>query len=290
MDCILCSSSASALIRSGVRMAQDMQVRRCLNCGLIFLWPSASEKELEEYYDKSYGDDCGDPPVPERYRVGLKDAAVRIDRLRGLLGPEKEALEIGSDAGSFLSMAKPRLKRIIGVEPNTGCRRWVEGNLGMTVFPRVDDVIAEGGVYDMIFMFHVLEHMTNPVAFLRRIRALLRPQGRVIVEIPSINDALVSVYRLPSFAHFYYQKAHLFYFSKDTLKRAFNSAGLDVEIWGLQHYGLSNHLNWFFTARPRANGRCRSIIPAFLQNIYARMLIRAGCSDTLWAIGSLNGQ
>jgi 2-polyprenyl-3-methyl-5-hydroxy-6-metoxy-1,4-benzoquinol methylase len=49
------------------------------------------------------------------------------------------------------------------------------------------------GKYDVSTAFHVIEHLADPVSILSMLSALLQPSGKLIVEVPSANDALLTL-------------------------------------------------------------------------------------------------
>ena len=67
-------------------------------------------------------------------------------------------------------------------------------------------------------MFQVLEHVDDPIAFLAQVRRYLRPGGRLIVEVPNVDDWLLSVFSVPGYEDFDYRAPHVFYYSTRTLR------------------------------------------------------------------------
>ena len=108
--------------------------------------------------------------------------------------------------------------------------------------------------------------------------------GKLVVEVPNVDDALVSVYRVPAYVRFYYQKAHLYYFSRETLANTFALAGLEGSIEGVQRYDLSNHLRWMLTGEPGGQGYYDELLSPAVREAYADALIQSGHSDTLWGV------
>lgn len=266
-------------------------MRRCADCGLVFLWPRPSEEELQRYYTigEVYHEEDSDPPVAERYLPELDEARTRVRRLLSFLKPNTCLLEVGCGSGAFLDAVRPYVADLLGVEPNALSRDEVEGRTGLTVMERMADVLLEGKTFDLVVLFHVLEHVLDPVHFLQSLSQLLRPDGRLVVEVPNVDDVLVAVYQIPAYLRFYYQKAHLFYFSSNTLTMALNQAGFDATIKGIQRYDLSNHIRWMLTGQPGGQGYYNDILLPSVHAAYADALVRVGHSDTLWAVAQVSG-
>ena len=274
----------SALVQKGARHAPEAEVRRCGACGMVYLWPRPDADDLARYYETCYREDYGDLPVEKRYIEDLVEARRRVERLRPLLGSDVRVLEVGSGSGAFLDAVRPYVKQITGVEPDRESRAWIEGRLGLAVAADFESLQAEEETFDLVVMFHVLEHLPDPLAFLRSLPKLLRAGGKAVIEVPNRDDALVSLYEIPAYQRFYYQKAHLLYFSPDTLQRTLDRSGFGAEIRGLQRYDLSNHIRWMLTGEPGGQRFYDSTLPDAVDAGYAEALVRAGRSDTLWAV------
>jgi 2-polyprenyl-3-methyl-5-hydroxy-6-metoxy-1,4-benzoquinol methylase len=286
-SCWLCGSTESALVQVGVRHADGIEVRRCTGCELQFLDPQPSSDQLERYYTDGYRLEYGFPPAAQRFESDLREAVARVGRMTSVLTDTVRLLEVGSGSGAFLASVAPFVETVRGVEPDVEMRRFIEGELGIDVHTSVEDAIATlgTGVFDVVVGFHVLEHVPWPVEFLRTLGQLIDPQrGRIIVEVPNVDDVLVSVYEIPAYRTFYYQIAHLHYFSPPTLARTLELAGFSAEIQPIQRYDISNHIHWLRTGQPGGQGRYSSILTDSVNDSYAEALAQAGVSDTLLGV------
>jgi SAM-dependent methyltransferase len=171
---------------------------------------------------------------------------------------------------------------VSGVEPGLQHAAWAREKFGFPVVNRLADL--ERGQFDVIALFHTLEHFRDPVAYIRELKTYLAPRGCFAVEVPNVDDALISVYKVPRFPEFYFQRAHLYYFSPDTLRRTFALAGGSAEVVGVQRYDLSNHMRWMLTGEPGGQSAYASIFPRSVNLAYSEALIDAGYADTLWAV------
>ncbi len=70
--------------------------------------------------------------------------------------------------------------------------------------------------YDFIYSIHVMEHIRNPKLFIRKIIDSLTPKGRFIIEVPNVDDPLLSVYKIEEFNKFYWYPYHLYYYNLDS--------------------------------------------------------------------------
>ncbi|MFH1725870.1 MAG: class I SAM-dependent methyltransferase [Elusimicrobiota bacterium] len=281
--CVLCGEESSIPVRKGVRHEPRLEVRRCQDCGLVRLDPLPTEEDLKKFYAETYRTEYDPGVSPERkHNEDLPEARERVGRLGGLLNPGTSLLELGSGSGAFLHSVRPLVGRVTGIEPTVAYRRWANEKLGLEIREKLEDVEDRG--FDLIVLFHVLEHVLRPVEFIESLLARLKPGGRIAVEVPDVEDALLTLYRLPAYAAFYYQNAHLWYFSKSTLERAARAAGAEADIAGVQRYDLSNHIRWLLTGKPGGTGFYGRVFPGSLNKAYAEALVRAGHADTLWAV------
>ena len=125
----------------------------------------------------------------------------------------------------------------------------------------------------MITAFHVIEHLSDPVSMLKTLEAKLSKNGRIVVEVPSSEDALLTLYDSSAFQHFTYWSQHLFLFNAETLRRLAKQAGLCiVSIQQYQRYPLSNHLHWLSKGKPGGHQKWAFLDSPELKTAYANAL------------------
>lgn len=283
--CVLCGSHEGRNVHHGVRYAPDVLVRRCASCNLVFLWPRPTEDRLASYYEGEYRAEYDGAVSPETtYRRVVAEARTRVGRLTPHLTAETRLLELGASCGAFLEAVRPFVGSVTGVEPGKEHRVWGASRLGLEMFANVADVT--GRRFDVIVLFHTLEHIADPITFLQILAVHLALGGKIVIEVPNVDDALLTLYRIPSFAPFYYQRGHLYYFSSDTLRRTIAAAGGTGEVIGVQRYDLANHIRWMLTGEPGGHGFYGSVFSEGLDVAYRESLVRAGYADTLWAVAA----
>lgn len=148
----------------------------------------------------------------------------------------------------------------------------------------VPSIEAAGENYDLITAFHVIEHLTNPSNTLTSLARLLKPNGRIIIEVPNSEDALLTLYDSSPFQSFTYWSQHLFLFNANTLAILARQAGLKViAVQHCQRYPLSNHLHWLSQGKPGGHQSWAFIDTPELSRAYANTLATLGKTDTLIA-------
>ncbi len=130
-----------------------------------------------------------------------------------------------------------------------------------------------------------MEHLEDPIAILRQLAELLRDDGKIIIEVPNGNEALLSIYKNKAYSEFIYTNVHLYCFTPHTLRLLGEKAGLKVEfVKCIQRYPISNHLYWLAHNTPNGQKQWGSFIDnPLLQNAYEQTLASLGATDTLIA-------
>ena len=108
----------------------------------------------------------------------------------------------------------------------------------------------EIGLFDTIVMFHVLEHMREPIDFMNKCKKMLKPKGKIIVEVPNYDDFQLKLNK--KYAEFYWQRAHISYFTPKILKKVFQKSHFkNINIIGIQRYSIENLFSWKLTNKPQ---------------------------------------
>lgn len=137
-------------------------------------------------------------------------------------------------------MAKDLAKSISVIEPEKRFEKHYKENQ-IECFKTLDKL---GDIrFDIITAFHVIEHLIDPVEALRKLSTKLRPNGKLVIEVPNSEDALLKLYRSKAFSEFTYWSCHLYLFNVKTLDILAKKAGLQtIFIKHIQRYSLANHL------------------------------------------------
>lgn len=194
-------------------------------------------------------------------------------------------LDFGCGAGGFLLRAKALTANSHGVEPESRLKSHFD-DCRLTVFHSISDIpgsIREEG-YDIITLFHVLEHLSNPKSVLIELSKILADKGQIIIEVPNANDALLTFYKNKEFSNFTYWSCHLFLYTPKTLKMLFMETGLKINyIKQVQRYPLSNHSYWLIRGKPGGHKKWSFLNSVIIQSIYEKILSAFGKCDTLIA-------
>ena len=276
MSCYLCNSSHYRLREGEVRDRPEIEILQCQSCGLVSLASTAHIKP--EFYEKSGMHGAEPTPIEVWLKDTEWDDRRRFDMVKAML-PNKRLLDFGCGAAGFLQRAESLAAEVTGVELESRVRDyWAEK---INIVPSVEQA---GRGYDLITAFHVVEHLPDPRAMLNKLGSSLKPKGRMIVEVPSADDALLTLYDCTAFQRFTYWSQHLFLFTAHTLERLALQAGLRVvAVQSYQRYPLSNHLHWLSRGKPGGHQSWVFLDTPELASAYANTLAALGKTDTLIA-------
>ena len=274
--CYLCEGSSFRARTGAVRDDPALQILECTNCGLVTL--SSFAHIRTGHYAESGMHGSAPPSIDSWLRESEPDDQRRIDMLRSAL-LNKTVLDFGCGAGGFAAKARAIAAEIVGVEPERRVHEYWGDRL--TLYGGLDEFDGE---FDVITAFHVIEHLPDPRQTLRELALRLRDKGRLIAEVPSSEDALLTLYGNDAFQHFTYWSQHLFLFNAETLRRVTAQAGLRaVSILQFQRYPLSNHLYWLTRGLPGGHQHWSFLDTPALTQAYAASLASVGKCDTIIA-------
>jgi cyclopropane fatty-acyl-phospholipid synthase-like methyltransferase len=191
----------------------------------------------------------------------------------------KKLLDFGCGAGGFLNLARKIAADVAGVElERRVAEHWAAR---LTIRAGLDQVEHN---FDVVTAFHVLEHLDDPRDTLKKLGKRLVEGGRLVVEVPSADDALLTLYKNDDFQRFTYWSQHLYLFNAHTLNLLVQQAGMNVvALQQVQRYPLSNHLHWLSRGKPGGHKAWSFLDAPEVNAAYAASLATIGKCDTLVA-------
>lgn len=289
MRCPLCKSTETVLFHDKVWSLENGKVYQCKDCDLTFIYPIMTAEETAIFY-KNFNKHLMARGVTlsvnteETHLAGKRDAEERFNVVGRFFSSKKKVLDIGSSTGAFLELIGSVGAECYCVEPSDDNRKYCERFVERS-YCDVGD-IESSERFDVICSFHVLEHIKDPFSFLRMCSEHLNRKGFIIIEVPNIEDPLLSLYNCTAFKNFYFQPMHPYIYSLKTLRYVFGWAGLkEVEIIFHQRYGLDNHLAWLSKGTPRGDPSLEMLFSSVGE--YRKKLEDAKRTDTIFYIAKL---
>lgn len=280
--CYLCDCTEHRHRPGKVRDDESLDILECQGCGLVFL---SRTKLPEGFYEQS----CmhsGDPyPIEEWLRETDRDDERRFRYLSEAI-TNRDVLDFGCGVGGFLLKARAKANYVMGIELEARLLPHFQAN-GLDVFQSIDDLPFDQS-FNLITAFHVLEHLEDPANMLRQLATRLRGGGRIIIEVPSSADALLTLYESTPFSEFTFWSCHLYLFNAANLPLLAQKTGLKLEyVSHIQRHPLSNHLYWLAKGKPGGHQLWSFLDSEELFRTYEARLASLGMTDTLIASLSL---
>jgi len=219
INCNLCGKKDDEFLfeKNGYRVV------KCRNCGLVYVNPQPEEDEIEKFYEghqkfyiKRY---------PTKLKSKLREARREINRIKRILPYKKgiRLLDIGCGCGFLLKEGKSLGWEVTGIEI---CEEEVEfaiKQFGVNVIKGNFLDLNIEGKFDVITMFDLIEHLTNPSECFKKCYSLLKENRFLIIATPDVEHQNVKK-EGKNWGHFK-PPEHLFYFSLKTLKKMCEKAG-----------------------------------------------------------------
>ncbi|MCF6304626.1 MAG: class I SAM-dependent methyltransferase [Rhodobacteraceae bacterium] len=273
-SCVLCNSGTVGVTTSDFVKGDKsgtLAVVECGTCGHCQLNPPFYSSD---FYEK----DGQVNNVIENYGTAFEtivnhswvEARRRFDRFadQGIDLPAGEtsgftAIDVGGGYGFFGNILANKLPNaeVLVLDPSKS--RIEKGRELMADLPAVanldlaadflDDAYAEQhrAQFDLVTMWHVLEHLDDPVGLLRNAFKLLRKGGTLCVEVPNRNDELMAL--SPAFRDRWFMVEHISYFTPALLEKTAWMAAPDasIKVTGYQRYGIFNYFHWVHFNKPQ---------------------------------------
>jgi 2-polyprenyl-3-methyl-5-hydroxy-6-metoxy-1,4-benzoquinol methylase len=224
--CPLCESERRQF---PFRLHEPYRVARCMECGLHYLYPRLVESDMQQAYrESSYyeGGACG--YADTSYTAQQFALRATFKRLlhnlakRGLTGGN--LLEIGCGYGYLLDEARSFFERRVGTDFSPEGAEIARAT-GAEVFVGGIEQVPFEAKFDCVIGTQLIEHVYEPLSFVKRLAAYTKPGGHIILATPDIGGVLrkATGQRWPSFK----VPEHVVYFDYRTLSSLMRRAGLN---------------------------------------------------------------
>ena len=184
VHCILCGKTERTLLIE----KDSWSVYRCMSCGLGVLDPRPTRKELKLLYDQKYCDNRlmeGGTPGSRQFkkRLGLETHRIKFFRRMKRSG---KILDIGCGYGYFLAACREAGYDVHGLDFSESAvtHARTKLDLPLTVGAPAEVNLPEQA-FDVITLWHALEHMPDPQETILKARTWLKPDGILAVDVPN---------------------------------------------------------------------------------------------------------
>lgn len=235
-DCLLCGSPRRSLVvegpdNLGPRGGLWFAVVRCKDCGLHYTSPRPSAATISSFYPRSYFPKRAPAPstsVVRRRATANSRRARRNGRKVLPLHGQGRLLDFGCGGGSYLDRMSRQGWRVTGLDVAAPAVRRIRSELGLSAYVGTlphPEIKPES--FDVVTMWHSLEHVHDPAAVLREAFFHLAPGGKILVAVPNIESLAFRWFG----RHWYALDVprHLTHFSPRTLSWMLERSGFRVE-------------------------------------------------------------
>jgi|ERR1041385_6840456 2-polyprenyl-3-methyl-5-hydroxy-6-metoxy-1,4-benzoquinol methylase len=231
MRCYICDATDWHVVtvnRGGqqVPIHSDSKIQICKNCGNACHYVDVTQEEkIKEYYRKEYRPQ---PNIMNLVTTTHKINYIRVfmqDYLRELKGKKLVVGDVGAATGYVLNFFRNMGHRVAGSELTITYRRMSEHYYGIPLAEELEPKHK----YDLIVVYHVLEHLMEPDKKLKHYASLLNEGGKLLVATPEWFDMLdeASGTNIKSFDHLFH-KNHINLFSANSIQNLFRKCGLRI--------------------------------------------------------------
>ena len=197
------------------------QLVSCRQCGLAYVSPRPSEDQLDAHYARSY--------YGNRHPV-LKETFMDL-RARKIGSPDDDrpVLDLGCGSGDFLLACRRKGWNTIGIEQPEAPAMKRLNELGISVVAPDQMESIDSNSINTVTAWHVLEHLPEPRATLDEVRRILKPGGRLVIEVPNFSSWQARLSG-PDWFHIDVPR-HLLHFDRSSLTRLLDEAGFEADSW-----------------------------------------------------------
>lgn len=201
---------------------------QCQNHDLLITSPAPGPHEVSRYYQSenyiSHTD--SNKGIFEKVYQGVKKftnsgKVALIKKENKFVG---KLLDIGAGTGDFLLAAKKRNWEVSGVEPNEQARN-LSADKGVFLVENLEVIL--GSEFDVITLWHVLEHLPNLQEDINLIHSKLKKGGTLIIAVPNFRSYDAKYYK-KYWAAFDVPR-HVWHFSKSGIKSLFEEKGFTLK-------------------------------------------------------------
>ncbi|MEW6670461.1 MAG: class I SAM-dependent methyltransferase [Thermodesulfobacteriota bacterium] len=224
ISCHLCGKSSFITLEDD---ETPYRVLKCHSCSLVFVHPQPNYTELKGHYDDGYYKDWLDRQKKQRLRMWNR-------RVKKIISAKKPGrlMDVGCGEGTFLALIQQEGWKICGTEFSEFAARHASDLLGTDIFcGELPSAGFQKNTFDVVTMWHVLEHVDDPKKYLKEAYRILKPDGLFVLAVPNVNNLVFQfAYRVVKGRKLKLftkgeKEIHLFHFSPTTLKRFLEEAG-----------------------------------------------------------------
>ena len=231
-NCPVCNSPSSEpflTCKDHTVSRETFNIVKCIDCGFKYTNPRPELNVLGNYYkSEDYVSHSNTKKgfVNSTYQTVRKYTLMKKLQLISKYFKTGRVLDIGSGTGEFLNVCKNAKWETIGIEPSDDAREMAITNYDLDVRKEEEIANLEEGSFDVITMWHVLEHVPDLNTRIIDLKRLIKPNGIIIIAVPNCNSLDARIYKENWAA--YDVPRHLYHFTPKDIESVFKRHGLKL--------------------------------------------------------------
>lgn len=231
-NCPVCNSlnfKPFLICKDNTVSRETFNIIECVSCGFKFTNPRPEENKLGDYYkSEEYvsHSNTNKGLINTAYQMVRKYTLLKKLQLISKFYKTGKILDIGCGTGEFLKTFKDAKWQTLGIEPSADVRKMAIEKYGLDVKEEAEIKNLEASGFDVITMWHVLEHVPHLNDRIEDLKRLLKPNGIIIIAVPNCTSLDAKIYAENWAA--YDVPRHLYHFSPKDIETVFKNHGLNV--------------------------------------------------------------
>jgi 2-polyprenyl-3-methyl-5-hydroxy-6-metoxy-1,4-benzoquinol methylase len=231
LNCPICNESKNEVYlncKDHTVSGLSFTIVKCSSCGFKYTCPVPPESEIGKYYKaESYisHTDTKKGFINKLYHFVRNITLKKKLQLLDELSEKGKILDVGCGTGHFLKECKNNGWKVEGTEPDPDARKIAENLTGSEIS---ETVFTKGDFksYNIISLWHVLEHVHRLNESLEQIKKLLNDRGHLIIAVPNCESFDAKHYKEHWAA--YDLPRHLYHFTQDTMEKLLHKHGFKI--------------------------------------------------------------
>lgn len=209
---------------------EAFEIHECLKCGLLFTEPRPDSNHIGKYYqsEKYYSHKENKSGFIPKIYESVKKVNLKHKRKLASKGMKVGTmLEIGCGAGDFLHEMEQKGWNCTGIEPSKEAKAIAKNRVKANILNPEDLATLKDESFDLITMWHVLEHVDNLKDEVRHLQRLLKKGGRLVLALPNFKSTDAEYYR--EYWAAYDVPRHLNHFCRESINNIFKTTKLQLK-------------------------------------------------------------
>lgn len=202
---------------------------KCRHCGLLHVNPQLTAETQDSIYKKSKTAEYWikvQKKTKEQTWNAEKKYLPALQELRRIYPQGGKLLDVGCSIGQFLTLARDDGWKVQGIELNADAATIARRDYGLSILEqKIEEAGFEDGEFDVVTLWGVFEHLTDPSGMLKTIRRILKKGGLALFFVPNGHSLIIRLTREHNST--VSGRAHLWYFTPYTMEKILHKSGFE---------------------------------------------------------------